>query len=894
MLGTEHPDTATSLNGLAEVLRTQGRYGEAEPLHRQALAIRQKVLGTEHPDTALSLNNLAAVLDAQGRYGEVEPLYRRALAIKEKVLGAEHPDTALSLNNLAGVLDAQGRYGEAELLFRQALTIWRKVLGAEHPDTALSLNNLAVVLDAQGRYGEAELLHRQALAIVEKVLGAEHPDTALSLNNLAEVLGAQGRYGEAEPLHRQALTIRQKVLGAEHYDTVSSLNNLAGVLKAQGRYGEAEPLFRQAVTVTQKAEEPYDLLIFSRNLGLFLVERGRLQDAIPHYHTAINTLDRLFAYTQGLPEEVRHTFLGQHTRVYREFIDLLLRLHEQDPKAGYNREVLAVASRNQSRIFSELLRQADVRTFSTDPAFVTLQQRWQDMHTQLATLRAKRATIPISEPDAETRKANLAQEIAKADVELNKVTEQLRRDYPRFLELQQPAPVTLEQLQQTLLRPDEALLSFVLLKDRTVLLAVTRERFTLRTVAMTEKDITERVGKIREPLEQVSKLGTTAPLEKLDPALLYALYQDLIAPVEDTLRGANRVLVVADGALYNLPLELLVTAYGDAEKQAFNHAKRGAKDGTAEHPQLGEYATLPYLADRYRFSYLPSLAALVSQRTYPRPPVPMTRDLVAFADPIFSKEDSPGSDSTKGYSAATQTTLQLLTRSGALNSGDPLPRLRESAEEAHAIADLLGDDKGLYLRDQAQERTVKALNTQGKFQDVRYLLFSTHGLLGGEFLSPVSPSEPSALAPLESTAPARPNQGEPALVLTLVDPDPENGFLTMSEVLGLNLNTDLVVLSACNTAGEKANQGEGFVGLTRSFLYAGTRHLLVSHWSVASNAARDLMIATFTRLKQGQPPLEAMAESRRQVRGQTWQQAPTVYVSLAHPYFWAPFVVVGD
>ena len=238
--GTDHPNTARSLNNLAVVLRDQGRYGEAELLHRQALAIGQKVLGAEHPNTAASLNNLAAVLDAQGRYGEAEPLHRQALAIVEKVLGAEHPDTALSLNNLAAVLDDQGRTGEAEPLYRQALAIVEKVLGAEHPNTATSLNNLAQVLRAQSRYGEAEPLHRQALAIRQKVLGAEHPDTATSLNNLAGVLQDQGRYGEAEPLYRQALAIQQKVLGTEHPDTATSLNNLAAVLKDQGRYGEAE------------------------------------------------------------------------------------------------------------------------------------------------------------------------------------------------------------------------------------------------------------------------------------------------------------------------------------------------------------------------------------------------------------------------------------------------------------------------------------------------------------------------------------------------------------------------------------------------------------------------------------------------------------------------------
>ncbi len=989
VLGAEHPDTAASLNDLAAVLEARGRYGEAEPLHRRALAIDEKVLGAEHPNTAASLSNLAKVLDDQGRYGEVEPLLRRALAIDEKVLGAEHPSTAASLNNLSLVLQVQGRYGEAELLVRHALAIDEKVLGAEHPRTAVCLNSLAGILKFQGRYGEAEPLFRRALAIHEKVLGAEHPYTALSLNNLAGVLQNQGRYGEAEPLLRRALAIQEKAMGAEHPDTVGSLNNvalvlevqgqsgeaeslfrralaswknvlgaenavslnnlaavlhdqgrygeaeplyrralaiwenvsgaenpdtalslnnLAMVLQDQGRYGEAEPLYRRAVAIDQQAEAPAGLLGSSHNLGFFLVARGRLQDAVPYYRIAIDTLDRLFAYTQGLSEEARQTFLGKYAFIYREFIDLLLKLHEQDPKAGYDREVLAVASRNQSRIFSELLRQADVQQFAAEPAFVDLKHRREELFQQLSFLAEKRAKLSPKEATVETQRAELKRLIDQAKTELAAVERQLWDNYPRFMELVQPQPVTVEQLQQRLLRPDEALLSIVLLPERTVLLAVTQKNFTLRTVAVPEKAMTERVGKIRQPLEQVSKQHSIAPLfTKLDceeilyPTMLHTLYQDLVAPVEDTLRGAQRVLVVADGALYNLPLEILVTAYGEPEQRAFRHTCRAADGSSAEHPQLGEYATLPYLADRYRFSYLPSLAALVSQRNYPKPPVPLTRNLIAFADPIFEQEQEkspakPASAATKGYSEATQATLQLLARSGM---DSQLPRLPETADEVRAMDKIVGANSQLYLRDKAQEYTAKDLAKKGDLNGLRYLVFSTHGLLGGKFRpEQKAQTSPSTLS-LDRPLPATPIEklGQPALALTLVgDLHGEDGLLTMSEVLGLDINTDLVVLSACNTAGDpqRGNQGEGFVGLTRSFLYAGARHLLVSHWSVASDSTRDLMVATFTQLQAGQTPLDALTEARRQLRSRTWQQAPAVYVSLAHPYFWAPFVVVGD
>jgi tetratricopeptide (TPR) repeat protein len=134
---------------LAEGLFGQGRYRDAEPLHRRALEIRERVLGPEHPDTATSLSKLARSLDDQGRHQDAEPLHRRALGIRERVLGPEHLDTAVSLDNLAVSLRYQGRYQDSEPLQCRALEIRERMLGPEHPDTAINLNNVAESLDGQ-------------------------------------------------------------------------------------------------------------------------------------------------------------------------------------------------------------------------------------------------------------------------------------------------------------------------------------------------------------------------------------------------------------------------------------------------------------------------------------------------------------------------------------------------------------------------------------------------------------------------------------------------------------------------------------------------------------------------------------------------------------------------
>lgn len=246
------PELAMRLNNIGVALYEKGEYGKAEPLWKQALNIRRKVLENEHPDTARSLNHLGVLYCSQGRYAEAEPLFLESLNICRKVLGDEHPDTTLSLNHLATLYYSQGRYSKAEPLWKQALNIRCKVLGSEDPHTAWSVNNLAVLYSFQRRYDEAEPLFLQALNIRRKVLGNDHPDTAWSLSGLAALYESQKRYAEAEPLFLQALNIRRKVLGDEHPYTAFSLNGLAGLYGSQGRYSEAEPLYLQALNICRQ------------------------------------------------------------------------------------------------------------------------------------------------------------------------------------------------------------------------------------------------------------------------------------------------------------------------------------------------------------------------------------------------------------------------------------------------------------------------------------------------------------------------------------------------------------------------------------------------------------------------------------------------------------------
>jgi serine/threonine protein kinase/tetratricopeptide (TPR) repeat protein len=244
--GEEHWDVAKSLNSLGVLLYAKGDYAEAQSCLEQALAMHRKTYGNEHPDVAQDLNNLAVVLRVQGNDAAAEPMLRQALAIRRRLYGDENRETAETLNNLANLLRSREEYAQAEPLCREVLAVRRKLLGEKHPDVAQAINNLAVVLAAQGENAEADALLRQSITLDRELLGPDHPELAGTLYNLGTLLLRSNDAAGAEPLFRECFAIRARRLPEGDPRTASTKQGLGNCLTALGRYAEAEPLVVEA------------------------------------------------------------------------------------------------------------------------------------------------------------------------------------------------------------------------------------------------------------------------------------------------------------------------------------------------------------------------------------------------------------------------------------------------------------------------------------------------------------------------------------------------------------------------------------------------------------------------------------------------------------------------
>jgi CHAT domain-containing protein/Flp pilus assembly protein TadD len=356
VLGTDHPDYATSLNNLAGLYWLMGDYAKAEPLFLEASEIRKRLLGREHPDYATSVNDLGVLYNTTGHNAKAEPFLLEACAVRKRLLGVEHPDYAISLNNLATLYLSIGNYAKAEPLVLEVRDIQKRLLGAEHPNYATSLTNVAMLYWSVGNYPKAEPLFLEARDIRKRVLGIEHPDYAISLNNLAGLYSRTGDYARAEPLFLEARDIQKRVLGPEHPDYANSLSNLAGLYWAMGDFANAEPLHVEARDIRKRvlgtkhpeyAKSLNNLALVYKSMGDYItaerlymeardIWKGSLGTEHPDYSISLNNLARLYEsmgeYAKAEPLhleacDIRKRVLGPEHPDYAQSLNNLAALY---------------------------------------------------------------------------------------------------------------------------------------------------------------------------------------------------------------------------------------------------------------------------------------------------------------------------------------------------------------------------------------------------------------------------------------------------------------------------------------------------------------------------------------------------------------------------------------
>ncbi|CAK0774978.1 putative Tetratricopeptide TPR_2 repeat protein [Azospirillaceae bacterium] len=857
------------LRGLMDGLRSKKRYAEQGDHWEKNLAWAEAMFAQE-----------------AGKLRGAEQAYRRSLALEERLVGgaADQNDVEDALEDekssilwrfSSGVLTPLGRGLEAEAVARQALLLALKNHGRYAPQTASALGALTSALAEQGRLGDAETLARAAIDVYEKI-GFERDAAPLAKARarLGGILGRSGRNVEAlaafEALRQDLAGDSASVIDLRHRVLENNMSYGAALL-AGGRSTDAVAVFSQILDRNTRlyGADHFRAALARGRLGQAMLASGECDAALTTFRAAARGLlaGRAVESADGEDEETSTGSYQQRQEIFDDFIGLLAaRAMRGDAVAVAEAFSLADVVRGHS--VQRAITSSAARIAVGGGATADIARREQDAHLELVARQAllvNQLSLPSDQRDGGVVKALMA-DVSSLGAARRALRDELQQKFPRYADLRSPPPPTLIQTQR-LLRKGEALIAFLVREREILVWAIPAEGApAFAVVSLGRAELAAIVAGLRNQLNPGGR--SLDQMLVYDVAAAYKLYDALLRPVEAGWRGAEVLIAAPDKALGQLPLTVLVTEPYQLPSPV------------ADEPLYAHYRGVPWLVHKAAVVQIPSVNALIALRSFPAGAA-ASKPFLGFGDPWFNPVQAEEGRRERGISRGAP---RAVTRAG-LKRGDidvallkSLSRLPETADEVRAVASALGasQENDVVLGERVNEQTLMTT----PLDDRRVVMFATHGLMSGD------------LAGLT----------QPALALSA--PDVAGiangvGLLTMDQVLGLKLNADWVVLSACNTAAGDGAGAEAVSGLGRAFFYAGSRALLVTQWPVESSSAVALTTGVFRR--QAEQPGVTRAKALRATeldmiaRGVYRElDASSAQFSYAHPAFWAPYSLVGD
>jgi CHAT domain-containing protein len=627
------------------------------------------------------------------------------------------------------------------------------------------------------------------------------------------------------------------------------LTNVGYLYGKLGEFEKAQGYFTDALRIWRAIGHKRGEAIALRHFSIALRDQGRLADARTQIEAAISLLEIMRDHA-GPPEQ-QESLVASLFDFYEIYIDVLMRLHAADPKAGHDLTALAFSEKVKQRSLKDLLTAGWVELDAGANGDLVARER--DTNERITASLDKLTTL-LQGNFTEAQKAVAEKDLASLQAERRQIQAELRRLSPRYSALTEPEPMAVGEIQRQLLDSSTILLEYALGSDRSYLWAITRDgiqSFKLVPKAEIEAQ-TRRVYQLltaRQPdreLTAAQQRTREAEADRQFPIEAARLSKLLLGPIAPQL-GTKRLLIVADGALQYLPFAALPSPTVEPGSQP--------KALIVDHDIVS----------------LPSASVLAVLRTEFAGRTPAPKSIAVLADPVYQPFDSrvktrsnpnlrttvPAPVAQSGATPPPPSTLPVKATRGGLE----LSRLLFSRDEAEAIMATTPDRSGLLALD---FRANRRLAMSDELSQYRILHFSSHGLLDSR----------------------RPELS--GLVLSTVDEkgQPQEGRLRLHEIYDLRLNADLVVLSACQTALGRDVRGEGLIGLTRGFMYAGVPRVVASLWEVDDAATTELMKRFYRGLMQQKLPAAAAlrAAQLEMLQKKHWQS----------PYYWGAFVLQGE
>ena len=812
---------------LAEVAGNMGVTYDNLGEYDRALEYHQNDLALERElgdrsGEAITLNNIGTAYAGLGAFQKALDAYTSALEINRSL--DNRWNAGINLNNIAWVYANLGDRRRALDFYQQSLEIVRAV--NDQRRIAIALNNIANIHADLGEYRKAIDIQNEALPLRRRV--GDVDGEANTMNSLGNAYAKLGDRAKAREYFEQAMAIHRK--SGNRHMMARTLRNLGSLNRETGAYAQARSFLDEALEISRAI---HDRSGESEALGILArleTDRGDLAKARELAEQAVTALESV--RLEVASPVLRASFFASARDLQDLYIEILMRLDKERPDGGFAAAALVASERGRARSLLEMLGESahEIRR-GVD---VSLLNRERDLQRLLAA-KAEQQTRLLSGKHNEAEAVAARKELDTLATELELVQGRIRETSSQYAALTQPAPLNLPEIQTKVLDEDTVLLEYGLGPQKSFLWTITPSAIHVSELPSRSEieSAARRVYELltarnRKPANETAA-ARAARVRQADESYFAAaskISAMLLGPAEPWIAG-KRVLIVGEGILQHLPF--------------------GALPDPA--------STTPMMAT-HEIVTAPSASVVAILRDERAGRKPAEKVVAIFADPVFSAKDA------RVTAAKRPAVLSAAATRSSFGSGaQDFARLRFSRNEAEEISRLAPAESTLKAVDFDASRETVMSTDLAKYRIVH---FATHSLLDNEH------AELSGV------------------VLSLVDHDgrPQNGFLRLYDIYNLRLGCELVVLSACQTALGEEIKGEGLIGLTRAFLYAGAPRVVATLWEIDDRTTAELMKWFYEGLlSRGERPAAALRAAQVALwRSKGWDA----------PYYWGAFTLQGE
>jgi len=892
-----HVKTGLIYGNLGIQYYNAGKYGLSIDSYYKALDIDRKLFGEEHQTIAINYNNIGITYSEIGMADSAITFYKKALSIWEKLFGKNFFSLSDNYTNLAVESLSKGDYYQAILYENKSLQLRLANYGEEDKATALCYSNLGVYHEYAHNYSKALEYQKKALELRLKILPAKHPALGNSYINLASIYRNLGKYNDALAYQQKALAIKTDIYGNEHSEVAEVKDYIADIYRKQKKYDMSVQTYHEAIQTNKisfNTENHPKIAGLYNDLAKTYSEMLWFDSVIVYVNKAItanykqpetqlpeiewqsdyffsetvllkslslkgkslyqkylsDTTDRkslemsfdIMQMTIALINEIKKSYVCEESKlffsdniseIFQRAVDITYTLYALTGSSGYAEKMFQLIKKSKSGILYENLSIDQTLQNANIPDSIRLNEKL--LGTEINSCRMLIANAE-NHPD-DTASLNISsyqEQLIKLQDEYQSFIDNLEEKYPKFRSLRnQTGYCTLKNIKSEI--DENTILLDYFISDSAVYCYAIENDTVL--VTRTFADSTFKIQLV--DFLKTIKTYNAEKYAKISPVI----YNYLIQPVSCSLQSKKHIVVIPDKYLFYLPFGTLCKNFSSVIK----------------------FSDAGFLIKKYDLNYHYNAGLFVQSLKKKQIYHLKKNSFVGFA-PIFKD------DIATGYMTALPTVDDSLFVSEAFRSisvnGKILDELIYSKKEIKDIESVFKSHKypaTSYFASSAQEKTFR--NVAGNY---KYIHIATHGILN------------DSIPRLSGLVFASPNSSAGAIE---VKDDKNSGILYNGEIQNLNLEADLLVLSACETGMGKIINGEGIMSLTHSFLTTGVPNVVLSLWKVGDKSTMELMVQFYAHFLEGATYAEALRKAKLNLISNE---------KYAFPKHWGAFILIGS